>query len=242
MGHTIADWDQRIALWLHDEAGTDTPASRVIEDIAIPAALSQYAQDRGSNRSVVEIAGNGTSYYTIPGFDETSDAILAIEYPARFSPPRYIDQSLYTFGRDPVDVTQRKLIFLGAQPPTGQFLRVTFASSAALPYPTSDPAVDLVPEGHFVFVCALAASYCCTQLLTQAMRNRQAAVPTDFVDGASQSLMLQQASDRLQNIYRSVLGLKPVGAAGGVATSPAGPAYSRITISSGKGSMFHRGP
>lgn len=242
MGHTLADWDQRVALWLHDEPGVDTPASRVIEDVAIPAALAQYGQDRGSDRKVVEIAGNGTAYYTIPGFDETTDSILAVEYPARFSPPRYVDGSLYTFGRDPTDVTLRKLVFLGAQPPVGQYLRVTFASSASLPYPTSTAADDLVPDAHFVFVCALAASYCCVQLLTEAMRNRQAAIPTDFVDGSGQSLMLQQAADRLQNIYRSALGLKPVGAAGGVATSPAGPAYSRMTISSGRGSLFHRGP
>lgn len=242
MGHTLAEWNARTLLWLHDVNELDVQADSVVNDIGIPAALAQYGRDRGSVVSVIELAGNGTSYYTLPGFDDTTATVYAVEYPARQNPPRYLDGSLWTVGRSVADVSVTQLVLYGAAPVAAQYVRVTIGSFGPLPYPTSVASVDLVPAELFVFVTALAASYCCTQLLSEAARDRQAAIPTDFAEGQSRALMLQQTADRLMNVYRMALGLAPVGAAGGVPTSPAGPAYGRRTFSSWSGSMFHRGP
>jgi hypothetical protein len=127
-------------------------------------------------------------------------------------------------------------------PPSGALVRVAYSSSAPLPYPTDDAADDLVPEGAFVFVAALAAGYVCLYLLAEAARDRQGAIPTDFANGSDRAQMLQQQADRLMNIYRTYMGLAPLGAAGGVPTSPSKPAYGRFTIGTGTGSLFHRGP
>lgn len=238
-GRTLSDWDDRVSLWLHDMAQRDVPTESTIERVGLPAALAQYGRDRGQVPRVIELAGNGTGYYTLPGFDERTDRLASVEYPARRNPPDYLDSSLYGLGRSSTVVDDVRLVLYAHNPTVTQYLRVTWFSSAALPYPTEDPATDLVPADAFVFVAALAASYCCVQLLTEASRDRQAAIPTDFADGTDRATMLQAAADRLANVYRTFMGLPPVAAAG-ADVSPSRPAWGRFQVSTGRSSLFHR--
>jgi hypothetical protein len=241
MGHTLSDWEQRVSLWLHDIPELDVSASSMIEQIALPAALAQYGQDRTPPPLVVELAGNGTGYYTLPGFDAETDAVIRVEFPGRQTPAEYLDAAMYGIGRDPLNVTLTKLVLLGVTPAASQWLRVTYTSTAGPPFPTEDPTTDTVPEGAFVFVCALAAAYCCIHLLAEASRDRQGSMPTDFAQGTDRATMLQATADRLTNLYRTFMGLPPVGSAGGVPESPSRPAYGRLAFSTGSRSLFHRG-
>lgn len=242
MGRTLTDWDERVALWLHDATQQDVTNVGAIEQLGLPSALAQYAQDRAGTVIAVDATGNGTNYVTIPGYNAATDAVQAVEYPLGQQPPNYLDGSGWGVRPSLADPAIVLLELYGTRPPVGARVRVSYTSSAPLPFPTDDVADDLVPESAFVFVAALAAAYVCLFLLAEAARDRQAAVPTDFADGSQRALMLQQQADRLTNMYRMYMGLPPVGAAGGVPESASKPAFGRFTISSGVGSLFHRGP
>jgi hypothetical protein len=247
VGHTLTDWDARVALWLHDAAQLDVTHAGAIEDLGLPAALAQYAQDRAGALVTVDAIGNGTAYLSFPvppaaQYNAATDAVQAVEYPVGDLPPSYLDGAEWAIGGTVADPSLTRLILYSASPAVGAKVRVTFTSSSPLPFPTDDTADDLVPESAFVFVAALAAAYVCLFLLAEAASDRQAAIPTDFADGSQRALMLQQQADRLTNIYRTFMGLPPVGAGGGVPESPSRPAYGRFTISSGQSSIFHRGP
>lgn len=242
MGHTLTDWDARVALWLHDTGLQDVDNAGPIEQLGVPAALAQYGLDRSGTLVTVDATGDGTAYLTIPGYDPATDAVQAVEYPVGDLPPSYVDGAAWGIGGTTADPSLTRLVMYSGAVATGTKVRVSYTSSAALPFPTDDAVDDLVPDDAFIFVAALAAGYVCLFLLAEAARDRQGSIPTDFVNGTDRARMLQEQADRLTNIYRMYMGMPPVGAAGGVPTSPSRPAFGRFTISSGSRSLFHQGP
>jgi hypothetical protein len=88
--------------------------------------------------------------------------------------------------------------------------------TAAWPTPDNTESTDLIPPLGFSAICALAAAMVCTSLGAEAARDRQGAMPSDFVDGSDRSRDLLDAAQALRTIYHTFIGL---GSAGGAAPS-----------------------
>jgi hypothetical protein len=236
MGHTLPAWTTKVLGLVRDAGMKDLDASGA--EIGIRSAFAQYSNDR-PRRNVVEVAGAGSSYFAYPtGWATDWSKLISVEYPARLNPPVLLDDQSYVITRDPADVTVEKILLLSATPSASQFVR--FAFTVPWPYPTSTAADDKVDDQAYEAVAALAAARAIVPLVAEASRSRQAAIPTDFVDGGERTQRLTDAAARYQAIYDRFMGYATTDPAGG-AQGPVVPASARFDFDPAYGSLFHGG-
>lgn len=235
MGHTITQWVDKVEDLIRDAGNRDITAAKV-ETLAVRPALYQYSVDRPLEL-ITETAGNGTSYYSLPtGWVTRFSRMREVEYPARQNPPEILDDQAYLLARSPTDVTAVRIRLKYDAPSASEYIRWTFTSP--FPYPTAVAGDDLVDDIAYEAVTALAASFCCLALLSEAARSRAGAIPSDFTDGRERTENLGRAATRHRAIYDRFLGLTiDPGAVG----PKAAPASRRIDMDPAWESLFHGG-
>jgi hypothetical protein len=213
VGQSIDTWAERVLAIVRDQAEADVPDRYVIELGVLPA-IAQYSIDR-PRTTAADIAASGR-YLPFPtltqGWQDSWSQILQIEAPAGQTPPALLLDNEWQVTRDPSTPTVKRILLPAGQ--AGETCRIVF--TAAWPTPDNTESTDLIPPLGFSAICALAAAMVCTSLGAEAARDRQGAMPSDFVDGSDRSRDLLDAAQALRTIYHTFIGL---GSAGGAAPS-----------------------
>jgi hypothetical protein len=238
MGQTASVWRTRVLTWLADVNMKDVDVND-LDLVAIPAALGQYSAHRPAVL-VAETAGTGSPYVAVPAtWAAGVSTVLSVEWPARRTPPEVLSDSDWQVTRDPTNVALTRIYLAAGTPSASEWVRITH--TAPYPAPTADPAVDLVDAAAFPFVAALAAAYACDQLMAEASRDRQGALPTDFVGGQGRTAQVERASKRLRRVYTRWAGLPDDESDAGQASTARAPAYARVDVNPSSQSLFHLG-
>lgn len=232
-GHTLSEWQEKVAALLRDAAHVDYSGPQ-ITTVGIAPAIAQFSTDR-SREIVVEVAGGGTSpYYDLPaGWDPGFSSLTGVEAPARSNPPLVLDSQSWRIVRKPTDVSVFQIL-LDRNMATSQYVRFTF--TARWPMPTNVASDDLINAVAFEAVAALAASKCCLGLVPAAARDRDSSMPSDWSAGQGRTQNLQAAAEMFRAAYDSYLG---IGAGG--ASSDAAPAYGTIDFDPSYYGVWHGG-
>lgn len=235
MGKTIEQWRDRVEELLRDANNVDVSTTQ-IDEAGIRPALGQYSVDR-PYEDVSEAAGAGSSHLDLPaGWVDDFSRVAAVEYPARNTPPDYLDDQAFRIVRDPDDVTSKVLLLDGYTPSASQYVRIEY--TRPWPFPDADASTDLVDEVAFNAVTALAASFVCTHLAASAARARDGALPTDFVTD-ERARWLKDLAASWRAVYDSFLG-RTTGSGPGGSGSTA-PVSRRFDYDPGSLSLFHGG-
>jgi hypothetical protein len=201
MGHTLGEWQDKVASLLRDEAGRDVTVLDV-EGAGLRPAFAEHSQ-RHPAELVREVVGTGSVYLDLPAewVVGVSD-VLAIEYPARQNPPVFLAPRSWRVGRSVADVNIRQLV-LSSAPAVGQYARICFLG--AWPFPNDDAATDEIGDGDFEAVASLAAAHCCASLTAEAARGRSAAMATDLNEGAQRRADLSGAASLFRSNYEAAM-------------------------------------
>lgn len=240
MGHTLDQWQSKVAELVRDVDGTDLTASQII-DSGIALAIAEYSTDRPLV-VVTEAAGAGSSYLDMPaGWLSGFSALVSVEYPARLNPPRLLDPQSWVVVRDPADVSVEQLL-LNVSPAAGEYVRFSFTTRWPMPTGATDPVVDLIDDISFEAVRSLAASYCCISLVGEAARNQHASLPADWTDTRDRGRDLLEAAKAYRATYERFMGLDDAGGSGdGGGSSGEPPASGFFDFDPSAGSIFHGG-
>ena len=162
----------------------------------------------------------------------------SVEFPIGDEPPSYTDPRQTSIYLTP---TGEKLMWHSGHPALGENVRYLFSGSPGLTELAED---STLPDAHFYPVCDLAASISAAAV---AAKYAQTAEPIISVDAATyqKSADWIAISRRLEDRYRSVLGLPASGSdsggAGGVRVLPASGTANWDTHPLGRGDyLVHR--
>jgi hypothetical protein len=209
MGHTISEWADRVATLIRDDQEIDIPNS-FVRELGVFPAIAQFSIDH-PRTTAIDVPSSGR-YVPLPtvaqGWQEGWSEIRQVEAPAGKTPPAVLLDSGWQTVRDPSTPTVQRILI----PADVENEQVRVIYTAAWPIPTDDPATDLIPELGFSAVCSLAAAMSCTALASEAARDRQGAMPSDFVDGADRARDLLDAATAFRTLYLTFIGLGAVGA------------------------------
>lgn len=230
MGQSIVAWVDTVQNLLSDQTGIDC-SSDLAMAAGITPALAQFSIDQPRVKAV-DITSAGR-YVRLPsaveGWTEGFSTIVSIEAPAGRTPPEVLFDSDWTMSRDPADPAAVRVLLPAGN--AGQVCRFVFTTS--WPAPTADAAVDQLGSVAFSAVTALAAAMVCSSLASESARDRQGALPTDFVDGSDRTRDLLDAARQWRTIYNTFIGL-------GVAGSDSASVSNRAMRSSSIGSASKR--
>jgi hypothetical protein len=208
MGQTITAWQTRVREMIRDAAAIDCPGPTITE-LGIRPAISQFSIDH-PRRAAVDVAAVGR-YVPLPseadGWQHGWSVVQQLEAPAGQTPPAVLLDTDWQSVRDPADPAVQRILIPAAV--ENEQVRVVY--TAAWPMPAGDAALDLIPSIGFDAVCSLAAAMCCTGLASEAARDRQGAMPSDFVDGADRARDLLDAATAFRTLYLTFVGLGQVG-------------------------------
>lgn len=233
MGHTLAQWAERVQLHLNDLAGFDIPQIDDVLVAGVRPALAQYSIDR-PYEIIVEQTGTGSAYLAMPAsWTSGFSTVRAIEYPARQNPPEFLDSKSWMVTRSTADVTAEKIL-LDRTPSTAQYVRITYTTP--WPEPTSTASVDKVDDVSFAAVTALAASFLLLHLASRAVRARQGPMSSNYPDGNERGQNLRELADRWRAVYDTYLGRATTTGAGAQ-----GPVSAQMDFDPAYTSLFHGG-
>ena len=232
MGQTVAAWTTRVQQLLRDSAAVDVDATLAVE-VGVKPALAQFSIDR-PRVAAVDVAASGR-YVPFPseaqGWVEGFSEVLRLEAPAGQTPPAVLGDGAWSAGRDPANAGVGRLLI--GDDVAGSTVRVVF--TAAWPTPTATASDDLIGSIGFNAVTSLAASMVLTALAAEAARDRQGAMPTDFVDGNDRARSFLDAAAANRVIYNTFIGLGSAGAGAGAVSAGA-----RVVRSAPVGSQSKR--
>jgi hypothetical protein len=215
MGRPLGSWVTQVQSLILDGLGVDVDEIQVV-DVGVTPALAQYSIDK-PRRTAADIVASAR-YLPFPsevqGWSEGFSEIVSIEAPAGKTPPDRLLDSEWDVVSDPASAAVARILLPSDH--AGQTCRVSF--TAAWPVPTTDPNVDVLGTVAFQAVCALAASMVCSSMAALAARDRQGALPTDFVDGSDRARQLLDAAQSWRIVYQTFIGLGSV-AGGNPSTS-----------------------
>lgn len=230
MGQTLAAWTGRVQSLLKDSAGLDADAT-LAQSVGVVPALAQFSIDR-PRLIAVDIAASGR-YLPFPteaqGWQEAFSTVLRVEAPAGQTPPQVLDPAVWSATRDPLLPGTARLLL--PSDVSGVTCRVVFYG--AWPTPGVVAADDLLSPVAFSAVTSLAAAMVLTALAAEAARDRQGAMPTDFVDGNDRARSFLDAAAANRVIYNTFIGL---GSVSGSSSS----AGSRVLRAAAVGSQSQR--
>lgn len=211
MGQSIDTWRDRVLLMIRDAAAVDAPGNTAVE-LGVRPAIAQFSIDRPRVTAVDVLAVD--RILPLPsqadGWQEGWSVVHQIEAPAGQTPPSVLLDTDWSSVRDPSTPTVQRILLPADV--AGETCRIVF--TAAWPMPTSTPADDLIPDIGFDAVCSLAAAMVCTGLASEAARDRQGAMPSDFIDGADRARDLLDAATAFRTIYHTFIGLGSAGTGG----------------------------
>lgn len=207
MGQTLGTWIAQVQGLISDVDELDVSFQQVT-DVGIVPALAQFSIDK-PRWTAVDITAAGR-YLPLPteanGWVEGFSDIVSIDAPARQTPPNRLLDSDWELTRDPTTATTRRILIPPDQ--AGVLCRVVF--TASWPTPTGDPTVDVLGPVPFQAVTSLAAALVCSSIASLAARDRQGALPTDFVDGSDRARQLLDAAQAWRTVYNTFIGLGSV--------------------------------
>jgi hypothetical protein len=209
VGQTISSWSSRVAELIRDGHEIDIPNSYVRE-LGIFPAIAQFSIDHPRTAALdVQAVGR---YVPLPteadGWQDGWSEVRQVEAPAGQTPPSVLLDSDWQTVRDPSTPSVQRILI----PADVENEQVRLVYTAAWPTPDDDESTDLIPALGFAAVCSLAAAMCCTSLASEAARDRQGAMPSDFVDGADRARDLLDAATAFKTLYLTFVGLGAVGA------------------------------
>lgn len=233
MGHTLQEWSDRIVANLND-----VPRMDVLQEMVVPAgirpALAQYSIDR-PREVIEEQAGTGSPYLALPAsWSAGFSTVLGIEYPARQTPPVFLDPKSWFVTRSTSDVTAEKIL-LDRTPSASQYVRIRF--SAPWPEPTATATVDKIDDVSYSAVTALATSFLLLHVAAKAVRARQGPMSSNYPDGNERGSNLREIADRWRAVYDTYLGRTTQNDQGGAV----GPASGALDFDPAYLSLFHGG-
>jgi hypothetical protein len=207
MGQMLSTWTGQVQNLILDGAGVDVDEFQVF-DVGVVPALAQFSIDK-PRWTAVDITATGR-YLALPesaeGWVEGFSEIISIDAPAGQTPPDRLLDSDWELTRDPATPTTARILLPAAN--AGDLCRVMFTTS--WPTPNEDPDTDLLGPVPFQAVTALAAAMVCSSMAALAARDRQGALPTDFVDGSDRARQLLDAAQAWRIVYQTFIGLGTV--------------------------------
>lgn len=226
MGQTLSTWTGQVQNLILDGAGVDVDLLQVV-DVGVVPALAQFSIDK-PRWTAVDITASGR-YLPLPasaaGWVEGFSTIISIDAPAGQTPPDRLLDSDWELTRDPATPATPRVLLPAAN--AGDLCRVVFTTS----WPTPDhlAGTDLLGPVPFQAVTALAAAMVCASMASLAARDRQGALPTDFVDGSDRARQLLDAAQAWRTVYQTFIGL---GQVAGAASSTSERQMSSSTLGS----------
>ncbi len=233
MGHTQAQWIDRIRAWLGDLG-----VYQLIDSASIPghleAALAEYAND--NPRQISELfSGDGTVFdFTLTGAGEEAwidkwSKITEVEYPTGNR-----DRTLLELRDTEVLKGTATVRLINTTPATGtDNLEITY--TAIWPHPTGTDTDDEINAIHFPAVAALAAGHVARGKAGELARRQSSSVAGELFQHDATPLFT--AASDLRKYYRAVvLGQEPDQGPGDASE----PALSVERIDVFPGALFHR--
>lgn len=236
MGHTLDQWQAKVAELVRDASSVDLTASQIVT-VGLSPAIAKFSTDRPRTMAT-EVAGAGSSYFPLPaGWLPGFSSLTGVEFPARQNPPIDLDGQSWRITRDSVDITLQRILLLDRRPAVGQYVRLYF--TAPWPTPTATASDDLIDDLAFEAVSALAASFCCVSLAGEAGRGRYGTLPTDTNQGQANSdrvARLRSLAEMYRSSYDSYVGIGTDASGSGHA-----PASGSLDFDASWTSLFHGG-
>jgi hypothetical protein len=207
VGQTLVAWTSRTQLLLRDSGAIDVDATLVAE-VGVKPAIAQFSIDR-PRMAAVDVTASAR-FLPFPteaqGWIEGFSTVQRIEAPAGLADPRPLADGDWSATRDPANAAVARILIAAGV--AGETCRIMFTS--AWPTPTATAADDLIGSIGFNAVTSLAAAMVLTALSAEAARDRQGAMPTDFVSGSDRARMFLDAAAAQRVIYHTFIGLGSV--------------------------------
>jgi hypothetical protein len=200
-------------------------------EAAIDAAVKKYSTHRPQDL-VAEIVGNGTNDLPLPTlFVDGFSMIETAEYPMDQIPATMVDDNEFYVFRKAAGPVLRLETY---KPTASQSVRVAHTGYHTSGIDGVPGTVSSIPDTDFEAVCALAASYACTQLSTLYAAGVDPGISADMVDGTGRAEEFRKRSSELESRYMSALGLTSM-----TATQGTGQAFVDLdTTLSGSGASM----
>ena len=201
MSKTLADYRVLLGQLLQDNAGKATAGPR---DAAINAAVDFHSRVRPHYKRR-SITGNGSATIGTPtGWLNEWSQITQIEYPVGKIPPTYLEEDDWLFKESPTASTRYQIVFLNAQPGTGE----TFNLKWTVPHTLAATAASTtIPTAHFRPIGMLAASFALEQLAAFYTQSGDSTIAVDSMNPQTKEQGYDRLAGRWRKRYQEYFGL-----------------------------------
>ena len=201
---TRADYRNLLGNLLQDNA---TKLSASARDDAINAAVTFHSRVKPDYRRR-SITGNGSSTIGTPTSWHNDWSVIpsdGIEYPVNKVPPTYLEEDDWLLKESPTASTKYQIVFLGAQPGTGETFNLKWTVPHALGAGATASAT--IVTAHYRPVGMLAASFALEALAAFYTQSGDSTIAVDSMNPQTKEQGYDRLAMRWRKRYQEYFGL-----------------------------------